>query len=143
MVTGSVFSRKLSHISWYKNSRRPVSRLDDLVFVSGNGKPLRDGNILRRFLYPTCDRLKIPRLCWHALRHLHGTLLSQLGVLVAVAQAQLGHSNRRMTLAIYTHVLPGAQRDAVDRLERQLFPNVPKFAQMLCNRGQAQPGLTQ
>ena len=143
MVTGSAFSRILSHFSWYKNSGRPVSRLDDLAFAARNGGPSRDGIPLRRFLYPTCDRLKIPRLSWHALRHLHGTLLSQLGVPVAVAQAQLGHSNPRITLAIYTHVLPGAQRDAVDRLERQLFPNVPKFAQMLCNRGQAQPELTQ
>jgi integrase len=50
-------------------------------------------------------------------RHLHGTLLSQLGVPVAVAQAQLGHADPRITLSIYTHVLPDAQRDAVQRLE--------------------------
>ena len=117
--------------------------LDDLVFAARNGSPLGNGNLLRRFIYPTCDRLKIPRVSWHALRHLHGTLLSQLGVPVAVAQAQLGHSNPRITLAIYTHVLPGAQRDAVDRLERYLFPSVPKFAQGLCNRGPAQQRLTQ
>ena len=61
-------------------------------------------------------------------RHLHGTLLSQLGVPVAVAQAQLGHADPRITLQIYTHVLPDTQRDAVGKLERfLLFPNVPKL----------------
>ena len=52
-------------------------------------------------------------------RHLHGTL-AQLGVPVAVTQAQLGHADPRITLSIYTHVLPDAQRDAVSRLERFL-----------------------
>lgn len=54
-------------------------------------------------------------------RHLHGTLLSQLGVPVAVTQAQLGHADLRITLQICTHVLPDAQRNAVSRLERFLL----------------------
>jgi len=40
---------------------------------------------------------------------------------MAVAQAQLGHADPRITLQIYTHVLPDAQRDAVQRLERFLL----------------------
>jgi integrase len=88
---------------------------------------LSDGNLRKRDIYPACDRLGIPRLGWHALRHLHSTLLSQLGVPIAVAQAQLGHADPRITLSIYTHVLPGAQREAVERLERHLFPTVPKL----------------
>lgn len=90
---------------------------DELVFATRNKKPLSDGNLLKRYVYPACDRLKIPRVSWHMFRHLHGTLLSQLGVPVAVAQAQLGHADPRITLSIYTHVLPDAQRDAVQRLE--------------------------
>ena len=70
----------------------------DLVFASRTGKPLSDRNLLLRFLYPACDGLGIPRLGWHALRHLHATLLCQLGVPVAVAQAQLGHADPRITL---------------------------------------------
>ena len=42
-----------------------------------------------------------------------------------VTQAILGHSDLQTTLG-YTHVLPGWQRDAMKRLEREiLFPNVP------------------
>jgi len=101
---------------------------DDLVFSTRRKKPLSDGNLLKRYVYPACDRLKIPRVSWHMFRHLHGTLLSQLGVPVAVAQAQLGHADPRITLQIYTHVLPDAQRDAVSRLERFLMDsNGPKL----------------
>jgi integrase len=103
---------------------------DDLVFATRTKKPLSDGNLLKRYVYPACDRLKIPRVSWHMFRHLHGTLLSQLGVPVAVAQAQLGHADPRITLQIYTHVLPDAQRDAVSRLERFLLDsNGPKLHQ--------------
>ena len=94
---------------------------DELVFATRNKKPLSDGNLLKRIIYPVCDTLKIPRVSWHMFRHLHGTLLSQLGVPVAVTQAQLGHADPRITLSIYTHVLPDAQRDAVQRLERFLL----------------------
>jgi integrase len=94
---------------------------DDLVFATRRKKPLSDGNLLERYVYPACDRLKIPRVSWHMFRHLHGTLLSQLGVPVAVAQAQPGHADPRITLQIYMHVLPDAQRDAVSRLERFLL----------------------
>ncbi len=107
----------------------------NLVFATRSGKPFSNGNLLKRFIYPACDQLEIPRLSWHDLRHLHGTWLSQLGVPVAVAQAQLGHADPRITLSTYTHVLPGAQKEAVEKLERLLFPNVPKFAQKWCNEG--------
>ena len=43
------------------------------------------------------------------------------------AQAQLGHSHMATTLEIYTHASGSAQRDAVNLLEEQLFPNVPKL----------------
>jgi hypothetical protein len=44
---------------------------DDLVFASWTGKPMSDGYLRRRVIYPTCDRLRIPRVNWHGFRHLH------------------------------------------------------------------------
>lgn len=73
----------------------------------------------------------------------NSTLLSQLGVPVAVAQAQLGHADPRITLSIYTHVLPGAQREAVERLERHLFPSVPKLHHPGADRALVEQGVTQ
>ncbi|PYU66438.1 MAG: hypothetical protein DMG56_00170 [Acidobacteria bacterium] len=59
--------------------------------------------------------------------HTHGTLLHSQGTPLKVAQAQLGHSHMATTLEIYTHASGSAQRDAVNLLAEQLFPNVPKL----------------
>ena len=56
-----------------------------------------------------------------------GTLLHSQGIPLKVAQAQLGQSHMATTLDIYTHASGSAQRDAVNLLEEQLFPNVPKL----------------
>ena len=66
----------------------------------------------------------------------------QLGVPVAVAQAQLGHADPRITLSIYTHVIPGAQRQAVEQLERHLFPNCSQVVSRASNCEHDQMGLT-
>jgi hypothetical protein len=87
--------------------------------------PLRSENILKRTIPPACERLKLPRVGWHALRHTSAILLHEQEPL-RVAQTILGHSDLQTTLG-YTHVLHGWQREAMKRLEDVvLFPNVPK-----------------
>jgi integrase len=97
----------------------------DLVFASENGKtPLRPENVLKRVIHPACERLGLPRVGWHDLRHTSATLLHEHEPL-RVTQAILGHSDLQTTLG-YTHVLPGWQRDAMKRPEAVvLFPSVP------------------
>lgn len=109
----------------FMNLRPKDATANDLVFVSRVGTPLRSENILKRIIHPTCERLKLPKVGWHTLRHTSATLLHEHEPL-RVAQAILGHSDLQTTLG-YTHVLPGWQRDAMKRLEDVvLFPNVPK-----------------
>jgi hypothetical protein len=45
---------------------------------------------------------------------------------VKIAQEQLGHASISTTLNIYTHVVDASHRQAIEALERQLFPTVPK-----------------
>jgi integrase len=85
-------------------------------------------NLRKRGLQTACKRAGLPRINWHALRHTHGTLLHDQGTPLKVAQAQLGHSHMATTLEVYTHASVTAQRDAVDLLDEQVFPNVPKNA---------------
>ena len=99
-----------------------------LVFCTSNGTPLASNNLRKRQLRPACLRAGLAPINWHALRHTHGTLLHEQGTPLRVAQAQLGHSHMTTTLEIYTHASVNAQRQAVEQLENQLFPNVPKFA---------------
>ena len=99
------------------------SNPEALLFSTRNGTPFNSNNIVQRKLWPILDSLGIPRCGMHAFRHTHSTLLVQTGAPVSVAQAQLGHSDPRITLSIYTHVLPGSQREAVEKVARILDPS--------------------
>ena len=44
-----------------------------------------------------------------------------------IAQEHLGHASVSTTLNIYTHVVDASHREAIDALERELFPSVPKL----------------
>jgi integrase len=110
----------------FRNLRPKDATANDLVFSIRKGTPLQSENILKRIIHPACERLKLPKVGWHTLRHTSATLLHEHEPL-RVAQAILGHSDLQTTLG-YTHVLPGWQREAMKRLEDVvLFPNVPKL----------------
>ncbi|HUP36870.1 MAG TPA: site-specific integrase [Candidatus Limnocylindria bacterium] len=53
----------------------------------------------------------------HTLRHTFASLLLQNGESVTYVRDQLGHSSIRMTVDTYGHLVPGANRGAVDRLD--------------------------
>jgi len=55
------------------------------------------------------------------------SLLLEAVVPVKIAQEQLGHSSISTTLNIYTHVVEASHRAAIEALERELFPSVPKL----------------
>jgi integrase len=54
---------------------------------------------------------------FHDLRHSCATLLLSSGVNLKVVSERLGHSNSRITLETYCHVLPGDQERAAKTLE--------------------------
>ncbi len=68
----------------------------------------------------------------HALRHTYASLLIQNGESLAYVRDQLGHSSIRMTVDTYGHLVPGANRQAVDRLDdatgRNLYATNPSAA---------------
>ena len=101
-----------------------------LVFCTSRGTPLASNNLRKRQLHPACVRAELAPITWHTLRHTHGTLLHEQGTPLRVAQAQLGHSHMSTTLEVYTHASASAQRQAVDQLESQLFPIVPKSSEV-------------
>jgi site-specific recombinase XerD len=49
------------------------------------------------------------------LRHSAATFLLVMGVHVKIVQELLGHSSISMTLDTYSHVLPGLQKEAMDK----------------------------
>ena len=82
--------------------------------------------LLERVLQPAAERAGLGRVTWHQFRHIHSSLLNDLRVPVKIAQEQLGHASISTTLNIYTHVVDASHRAAIEQVERQLFPTVPK-----------------
>ena len=67
-------------------------------------------------------RSGLPRIRFHDLRHTVATFLLLVGVDATIVANILGHANPRITQAIYQHVQPEMQRDALAALQRLLLP---------------------
>jgi integrase len=72
--------------------------------------------------------LRLPRI-----PALHASLLIDVGANPKVAQQQLRHSDVRITLEAYVHVIGDAQRQAVDKVGEMLRPNAKFCAQVRPN----------
>jgi integrase len=95
------------------------------VFGNRKGAPLRESKLLGNVLQPAAEAAGLGRVTWHQFRHIHSSLLNDLNVPVKIAQEQLGHASIS-TLNIYTHVVDASHRKAIEAVERELFPSLPK-----------------
>jgi integrase len=105
----------------HRERKESCPQPDALVFSNRCGGPLNPKNLLRRVLYPACVKAGTPRISWHALRHSHATLLAAQGESPKLIQSQLRHSSVQLSLQLYTHPMPALQREAIERLERNLL----------------------
>lgn len=97
----------------------------DLVFANDFGQPLDLSNLRKRHFVPIARAAGLDgRFNVYSLRHTHASLLLAAGVNVKVISERLGHASVRLTLDIYSHVMPTMQRDAADRLEEILYPQL-------------------
>ena len=104
---------------------------EGLSFCDDRGKPFNFDNMSRDMFGPLADSLGIPRFTWRSFRRGASTQMHRSGVPVKVAQELLGHSTPQMTLGIYTDTDLADLRKAVDGLESELFPSVPKLQAQL------------
>ena len=97
----------------------PAWNSTGFVFTRPDGRCLDPEAATRAF---TAMARSIGRtdLHFHSLRHTHASLMLAAGVHPKVVSERLGHSSISVTMDIYSHVLPGLQEDAVDRLEKLL-----------------------
>jgi integrase len=86
----------------------------DLLFVNRRGRPFSANKLREKLLHPLLEKLGIPRGGFHSMRHGAASSLLADGVTPAVVQKQLRHSDPRITLGIYAHVVGSQQRDAVE-----------------------------
>ena len=86
----------------------------DLLFVNRHGRPLSANKLREKVLHPLLVKLGIPRGGFHSMRHGAASALLADGATPAVVQKQLRHSDARITLGVYAHVIGNQQRDAVE-----------------------------
>jgi integrase len=77
----------------------------NLLFVNRGGRPFSANKLREKQLHPLLVRLGIPRGGFHSMRHGGASSLLADGATPAVVQRQLRHSDARITLGIYGHVV--------------------------------------
>jgi integrase len=106
------------------NARRAVLMPEELVrelmalrgvglVFHRNGKPVNQWT-LRDNWYALLERLNLPRIRVHDLRHLHGSFLLGQGADLASVSARLGHSSKAFTLQTYIHTMATGQEKAAE-----------------------------
>lgn len=100
--------RKVIRYRGKNQSRVPYEVTNEYVVPDIKGNCMRPGNWVCR-IYDTLmsDFIKshedISKLCAHELRHTYGTLLYKGGTDIYTIQKLMGHSDIRITTAIYVH----------------------------------------
>lgn len=91
-----------------------------LLFANRRGRPFSANKLREKKLRPLLLSLGIPLAGFHAFRHGVATTLIDRGASITTVGAQLRHSDPRITLGLYAHVVPQSQREAVDGLAQLL-----------------------
>ncbi len=86
----------------------------NLLFINRHGRPYSANKLRAKVLHPMLVKLGIPRGGFHSMRHGVTSALLADGATPAVVQKQLRHSDPRITLGVYAHVIGDQQRSAVE-----------------------------
>lgn len=120
LFPGTVELLKKHKESQEKEKNKAFYNDHGLVIQTHIGTPVSPRNLSREY-YKIIDKLSIPKIRFHDLRHTHATLLLKKGVHAKIVQERLGHSSITITLDTYSHVLPGLQEAALKSLGGTLF----------------------
>jgi integrase len=108
-------------VDW--KARAEHTEPDVLVFSTWSGKPISPNNVLRQQVFPACEALGLKRVTWLTLRRTYSSWAHQKGVPGKVVAQLMGHAKVDTTLNVYTQVIDGALRAAVDKVGAELFTN--------------------
>jgi integrase len=86
-----------------------------LVFATTVGTFVDERNLRREFQI-VLDAAKLPHMRIHDLRHTCASLLLAQGVHIKVVQEILGHSHVSLTLDTYSHLIPGVEQQASEKM---------------------------
>lgn len=96
-----------------------------LVFCWEDGRPIYPDTITEQ-LTRIADRLGLPPLTLHGLRHTYATTALRAGVHVKIVSSRLGHATVAFTLDTYTEDVPDLDEAAAQQIS-DLFIGIPGF----------------
>lgn len=91
------------------------------VFLTPSGRPYHSAKLLDAW-YALLDRLELPRMPFHNLRHTAASNALSAGASLEDVKQMLGHSSIRLTSDTYSHPDPVRQRQVADLLGRSFKP---------------------
>jgi integrase len=94
--------------------------MPDWIFINSDGGPLEQHNFRNRVFWPLLAKGGLRRIRFHDLRHTFASLLLQQGESPQYVKEQMGHHSIQVTVDIYGHLIPGSNKQAVDRLDSAL-----------------------
>jgi integrase len=102
---------------------RELTAADDdaFLFVTSRGTPLDYAHWRLRVWVPACERAGLVGLGFHDLRRANATGMVADNVDLKTAQTRLGHSDPRLTLALYAQATSPGDRAAADALAERFF----------------------
>ena len=89
---------------------------DEPIFAHGKIYNSTVNDILARH----CNRVGVPVISIHGLRHTHASLLLFAGVSIASVARRLGHSSMTTTQKTYIHIIQELENKDVDLVMRSL-----------------------
>jgi len=90
------------------------------LFCNSRGNPYARDKVVYK-LQATLRELGTEKAGLHAFRHMAASELLERGAAPKVVQRQMRHSDSRITLQTYAHVIGDAQRKAVDSLAQSVL----------------------
>jgi integrase len=98
------------------------SSIPEWVFCSETGGLLDGDNLRHRVFYSLLNVSGLRKIRFHDLRRTFASLLLQQGESPVYVKEQMGHSSIAITVDLYGHLIPGGNRQAVDRLDEPVKP---------------------
>jgi integrase len=92
-----------------------------VLFANRRLRPYSDNKLREKHLRPLLKALGMKTVGFHAIRHGVASELINSGTPITAVRDQMRHSDVRVTLGIYGHVIGNTQRKAVEGLSRTMF----------------------
>ena len=109
--------KELHHKKKLEALKNGSGKIIEWINPNANGNFLDINNWRKRVFYAALKKAKLPQVRVHGMRHTYASLLIQAGESLAYVRDQLGHYSIKVIVDTYGHLVPGGNKDAVDRLD--------------------------